>query len=73
MIKTIQVNNGTREAIRIRSLNRLPNKSIIVEKIIDDVIKFGDIALIKYTKEYDKVKIDSIVVDKEERCVFTVD
>gem|GEM_PF-2757270 len=45
MIKTIQVKNGTREATQIRCLNRLPDKSIIVEKIIDDVIKFGDIAL----------------------------
>ena len=66
MIKTIQVKNGTREATQIRCLNRLPDKSIIVEKIIDDVIKFGDIALTKYTKKFDKVKIDSIVVDKEE-------
>jgi len=66
VIKTIQVKNGTREATQIRCLNRLPDKSIIVEKIIDDVIKFGDIALMKYTKKYDKVKIDSIVVDKEE-------
>jgi histidinol dehydrogenase len=66
VIKTIQVKNGTREATQIRCLNRLPDKSIIVEKIIDDVIKFGDIALTKYTKKYDKVKIDSIVVDKEE-------
>lgn len=66
MIKKIQVKNGTKEATLIRSLNRIPQNSLIVQKIINDVIKFGDNAIIKYTKKFDNVKIDSIVVDKEE-------
>ncbi|TLX91333.1 MAG: histidinol dehydrogenase, partial [Thaumarchaeota archaeon] len=66
MIKKIQVKNGTREATLIRSFNRIPQNSLIVQKIINDVIKFGDNAIIKYTKKFDNVKIDSIVVDKEE-------
>jgi len=66
VIKKIQVKNGTKEATLIRSLNRIPQNSFIVQKIINDVIKFGDNAIIKYTKKFDNVKIDSIVVDKEE-------
>ena len=66
MIKKIRIKNGTKEASLIRSFNRMPQKNLIVEKIIDDVIKFGDDAIIDYTRKYDNVKIDSIVVDKEE-------
>lgn len=66
MIKKIRVGNVVKEANIIRGSNRIPQKSVIVEKIIRDVIKFGDNALIKYTKKYDNVKIDSILVDKAE-------
>ena len=66
MIKKIKVVNAIKEAKIIRGSNRIPQKSVIVEKIINDVIKFGDNAIIKYTKKYDKVKIDSILVDKAE-------
>lgn len=66
MIKKIIVKNAVKEAYFIRRSNRIPQKSEIVEKIINDVIKFGDSAIIKYTKKYDKVKIDSITVDKAE-------
>ena len=66
MIKKIRVGNVVKEANIIRGSNRIPQKSVIVEKIIKDVIKFGDNALIKYTRKYDNVKIDSILVDKAE-------
>lgn len=66
MIKKIIVKNAVKEANFIRRSNRIPQKSEIVEKIINDVIKFGDSAILKYTKKYDKVKIDSITVDKAE-------
>lgn len=66
MIKKIIVKNAVKEANFIRRSNRIPQKSEIVEKIINDVIKFGDSAILKYTKKYDKVKIDSIIVDKSE-------
>jgi histidinol dehydrogenase len=66
VIKKIRVVNVVKEANIIRGSNRIPQKSVIVEKIIKDVIKFGDNALIKYTKKYDNVKIDSILVDKAE-------
>ena len=66
MIKKIRVGNAIKEAKIIRGSNRIPQKSVIVEKIINDVIKFGDNAIIKYTKKYDNVKIDSILVDKAE-------
>ncbi|HEY9398533.1 MAG TPA: histidinol dehydrogenase [Nitrososphaeraceae archaeon] len=66
MIKKIQVKNGIKEATLIRSLSRIPQNSLIVEKIINDVINFGDKSIIEYTKKYDNIKIDSIVVDKEE-------
>lgn len=66
MIKKIRVGNVVKEANIIRGSNRIPQKSVIVEKIIKDIIKFGDNALIKYTKKYDNVKIDSILVDKAE-------
>ena len=66
MIKKIGVENPAKEAMLIRSLSSLPQKSIIVQKIIYDVIKFGDNAIIKYTRKFDRVKIDSILVDKAE-------
>jgi histidinol dehydrogenase len=66
VIKKIIVKNAVKEANLIRRSNRIPQKSEIVEKIISDVIKFGDSAILKYTKKYDKVKIDSITVDKAE-------
>ena len=66
MIKKIRVGNVVKEANIIRGSNRIPQKSVIVEKIIKDVIKFGDNALIKYTRKYDNAKIDSILVDKAE-------
>jgi histidinol dehydrogenase len=66
VIKKIKVGNAIKEAKIIRGSNRIPQKSVIVEKIINDVIKFGDNAIIKYTKKYDNVKIDSILVDKAE-------
>ena len=66
MIKKIKVGNAVKEAKIIRGSNRIPQKSVIVEKIINDVIRFGDNAIIKYTKKYDNVKIDSILVDKAE-------
>lgn len=66
MIKKIKVGNAVKEAKIIRGSNRIPQKSVIVEKIINDVIRFGDKAIIKYTKKYDNVKIDSILVDKAE-------
>lgn len=66
MIKKIIVKNAVKEANFIRRSNRIPQKSKIVEKIINDVIKYGDSAILKYTKKYDKVKIDSIIVDKSE-------
>lgn len=66
MIKKIKVKNGTKEASLIRSLSRIPQKSLVVEKIINDVIKLGDNAVIEYTRKYDNVKIDTIVVDKNE-------
>jgi histidinol dehydrogenase len=66
VIKKIKVGNAVKVAKIIRGSNRIPQKSVIVEKIINDVIKFGDNALIKYTKKYDNVKIESILVDKAE-------
>ncbi len=66
MIKKIIVKNAVKEANFIRRSNRIPQKSKLVEKIINDVIKYGDSAILKYTKKYDKVKIDSIIVDKSE-------
>ncbi|HJU78192.1 MAG TPA: histidinol dehydrogenase [Nitrososphaeraceae archaeon] len=66
MIKKIIVKNAINEANLIRLSNRIPQKNEIVEKIIRDVIRFGDNAILKYTKKYDKIKIDSIKVDKSE-------
>jgi histidinol dehydrogenase len=66
VIKKIHVKNGIKEATLIRSLSRIPQNSHIVEKIINDVINFGDYSIIEYTKKYDNIKIDSIFVDKKE-------
>lgn len=66
MIKKIIVKNALKEANLIRRSNRIPQKSDIVEKIIIDVIRFGDSAVVKYTEKYDKVKINSLRVEKIE-------
>ena len=50
MIKKIIVKNAVKEANFIRRSNRIPQKSKLVEKIINDVIKYGDSAILKYTK-----------------------
>ena len=64
MIKKIRVSDAKRQALLIRSSSKIPQNSILVQKIINDVIKFGDKAIIKYTKKFDNVKIDSILVEK---------
>ena len=64
MIKKIIVKNAPKEADLIRRSNRIPHKSELVEKIINDVIRFGDNAVLKYTKKYDKVRINSTRVEK---------
>jgi histidinol dehydrogenase len=66
VIKKIIVKNALKEANLIRRSNRIPQKSEIVEKIVNDVIRFGDSAVLKYTKKYDKIKINSIRVEKSE-------
>ena len=66
MIKKIRVSDAKRQALLIRSSSKIPQNSILVQKIINDVIKFGDKAIIKYTKKFDNVKIDSILVEKSD-------
>jgi len=66
VIKKIIVKNPLKEANLIRRSNRIPQKSEIVDKIVNDVIRFGDNAILKYTKKYDKVKINSLRVEKAE-------
>jgi len=66
VIRKIIVKNPLKEANLIRRSNRIPQKNEIVEKIINDVIRFGDSAIVKYTKKYDKIKINSIRVEKSE-------
>jgi histidinol dehydrogenase len=64
VIKKIRVSDAKRQALLIRSSSKIPHNSILVQKIINDVIKLGDKAIIKYTKKFDNVKIDSILVEK---------
>jgi len=66
VIRKIIVKNPLKEANLIRRSNRIPQKNEIVEKIINDVIRFGDSAIVEYTKKYDKIKINSIRVEKSE-------
>jgi len=66
VIKKIRVSDAKRQALLIRSSSKILQNSILVQKIINDVIKFGDKAIIKYTKKFDNVKIDSILVEKAE-------
>jgi histidinol dehydrogenase len=66
VIKKIRVSDAKRQALLIRSSSKIPQNSILVQKIINDVIKFGDKAIIKYTKKFDNVKIDSILVEKSD-------
>jgi len=66
VIKKIIVKNPLKEANLIRRSNRIPQKSEIVEKIVNDVIRFGDSAVLEYTKKFDKVKITSLRVEKAE-------
>jgi histidinol dehydrogenase len=51
VIKKIKVSDAKRQALLIRSSGKILQNSILVQKIINDVIKFGDKAIIMYTKK----------------------
>ena len=50
MIKKIIIKNAVKKQIS-STFKPYPSESEIVEKIISDVIKFGDSASLKYTKK----------------------
>lgn len=65
MIKIFNYNEVIKEEIFKRSEPKV-DVSKIVSDIIDDVIKNGDDALYKYTEKFDKAKLSSLMVTKEE-------
>jgi len=56
-MKIVKPNNTSLEKIYNRGFNKQKRVEESVKKIIDDVRIFGDEALIKYTKKFDRVKL----------------
>ena len=56
-MKIVKPNNSSLEKIYNRGFNKQKRVEESVKKIIDDVRIFGDEALIKYTKKFDRVKL----------------
>ncbi len=65
MIKTYNIKDLSADEILAREEDTV-DVSGIVAGVIDNVRKNGDAALAEYTEEFDKVKLDSIVVTREE-------
>ena len=68
MIKKIFISNPLFDVIKIRqNINLISNENITkVKSIIENVILNGDNALLKYTKEFDKIDIESLLVTKQD-------
>ena len=65
MIKILKDGVSNREEI-FSVVEPKVDVSLIVSEIIDDVKKNGDSALYKYAEKFDKVKLDSLAVCKDE-------
>ncbi len=65
MIKTYNIKDLSVDEILAREENAV-DVSGIVAGVIDNIRKNGDAALAEYTEKFDKVKLDSIVVTREE-------
>ena len=65
MIKTYNIKDLSVDEILAREENAV-DVSGIVAGVIDNIRKNGDAALADYTEKFDKVKLDSIVVTREE-------
>ena len=65
MIKTYNIKDLSVDEILAREEN-VVDVSGIVAGVIDNIRKNGDAALAEYTEKFDKVKLDSIVVTREE-------
>lgn len=65
MIKTYNIKDLSVDEILAREENAV-DVSGIVAGVIDNIRKNGDAALADYTEKFDKVKLDSIIVTREE-------
>ncbi len=65
MIKILKDNVSAREEI-FSVVEPKVDVTATVKEIIDNVIKNGDKALYEYAEKFDKVKLDSLIVTKEE-------
>ena len=65
MIKTYNIKDLSADEILAREENTV-DVSGIVAGVIDNVRKNGDAALAEYTEKFDKVKLSSVVVTREE-------
>ena len=65
MIKTYNIRDLSVDEILAREENAV-DVSGIVAGVIDNIRRNGDAALAEYTEKFDKVKLDSVVVTREE-------
>ena len=65
MIKILKDNVSAREEI-FSVVEPKVDVTATVKEIIDNVIKNGDKALYEYAEKFDKVKLDSLIVTKQE-------
>jgi histidinol dehydrogenase len=66
-IKTITIHDPAKDASKIRARAGISDEQARqVKSIIDDVVKYGDRALLEYTLRFDRIKLNSIVVERKE-------
>ena len=66
MIKKYNLKDINIDELLVKEKEVEANVDDVVSKIIDDVINYGDVALIDYTAKFDKVKLDCLQVPEEE-------
>jgi len=67
-MKIVVITDSRSDATRLRSSNNAISENLIqrTKLIMDGVAKYGDSALIEYTEKFDRVRLDSLKVSREE-------
>lgn len=66
-IKTIEINDPVRDASSIRAKTAISDEGVNnVKAIINEVMRNGDNALLDYTLNFDRVKLNSIIITGKE-------
>ncbi len=68
MIRIIEITDHIKDVEKLRNVNYHESNDIIkkVSKIIENVKKIGDEAILEYTEKFDNVKLDEIKINEED-------